>query len=142
MTDADKKTLNEIIRRVHNLDGEQKNEILNILESWQTGPQREYQRLAAQTGVDIVVGDSLIKTTAKDLSASGIYINTSGKFTANKDVRIVFSVPGYEKPFKLHGSIVRVEQNGMAVRFEKITPYFKQILDDVIWENKDPDKDD
>lgn len=141
MTDADKKILNEIINRVHNLNGEQKNEILDILKSWQTGPQRGYQRLEAKTGVDVVVGDSLIKTTTRDLSASGIYINTSGKFTANKDVRIVFSVPGYDKPFKLQGMIVRVEQNGMAVRFENITPYFKQILDDVIWENKDQNAD-
>ncbi len=137
MMNSEKKMLDEIIKRVHKLDDEQQGEMLNILRAWQTGKQRNYQRLEAKTGIDVAVGDRVIQTTTRDLSASGIYINTAGKFEANKDVRIVFSVPGYDKPFKLKGMIVRVEQNGMAVRFENITPYFKQILDDVIWDKKD-----
>jgi hypothetical protein len=32
--------------------------------------------------------------------------------------------------------IVRVEENGIAVKFENITPYFKKIFDNIIWENK------
>jgi hypothetical protein len=49
-------------------------------------------------------------------------------------------VPGSPKPFKHQGSIARVEETGIAIQFENITPYFKEILDDVIWENKDPEK--
>ncbi len=130
------KMLDEIIKRVKNLTDEQQEAVLGILEEWQTGKQREYQRLEASTDIDVVVGERVIQTTTRDLSASGIFINTSGRFETNKDVRIVFSVPGYEKPFKLEGTIVRVEQNGLAIRFENITPYFKQILDDAIWEKK------
>lgn len=136
MVDGNMKMLDEIIKRVKNLTDEQQEAVLGILEEWQTGKQREYQRLEASTDIDVVVGERVIQTTTRDLSASGIFINTSGRFETNKDVRIVFSVPGYEKPFKLEGTIVRVEQNGLAIRFENITPYFKQILDDAIWEKK------
>jgi len=136
MVDIAMKMLDEIMKRVQNLSQGQQNEILEILKIWQSGKDREYQRLKTKTDIDVVVGDRVIQTHTSDISASGIFINTSGKFKTKKSVRIVFSVPGVDKPFKLRGRIVRVEENGMAIKFENITPYFKKILDDVIWENK------
>ncbi len=137
--DIDMKMLDEIIKRVRNLTQDQQKEILEILKTWQAGKQREHQRLKSRVDIDVVVGDRIIQTDARDISASGIFINTSGKFETNKSVRVVFSVPGFDKPFKLQGMIVRVEKNGLAIKFENITPYFKKILDDVIWENKNQD---
>ena len=133
--------LDEIIKRVRNLDSDQQEEILEILKTKQAGRQRDYPRLDTNVDIDVVVGDRVIQTDAKDISAGGIFINTSGKFKSNEKVRVVFSVPGIDKPFKLEGMIVRVEQNGMAIKFEKITPYFKKMLDEMIWNNKNPDGD-
>ena len=127
----------EIIKRIRNLNSYQQGAILEILKSWQTGRQRDYPRLGTKVDIDVAVGDRVIQTDAKDISASGIFIQTSGKFKANEEVRVVFSVPGIDKPFKLRGMIVRVEQNGMAIKFNESTPDFKQNLNDVIWENKD-----
>ena len=133
------KLLDEISKRVRNLNLDQQEEILGILKNWQTGRQRGYPRLDTKVNIDIVVGDRVIQTDAKDISASGIFINTSGKFKVNEKARVVISVPGIDKPFKLGGMIVRVEQNGMAIKFEKITPYFKKMLDEMIWRSKNPD---
>jgi hypothetical protein len=137
--DINMKMLDEIIKRVRNLKSEQQEEILEILKTWQSGKERDYPRLDAKVGIDVVIGDRVIQTDAKDISAGGIYINTSGKFEANENVRVVFTIPGIDKPFKLEGMIVRVEQNGMAIKFANITPYFKKMLDDVIWTGKDSD---
>jgi len=131
--------LDEIIKRVRNLNPDQQKEILEIMKTWQEGRQRDYPRLETSVNIDVAVGDRVIQTNAKDISAGGIFINTSGKFETNEKVRVVFSVSGVEKPFKLEGMIVRVEQNGMAIKFEKITPYFKKMLDEMIWDNKNPD---
>ena len=139
MVETDMKMLDEIIKRVRNLTHDQQKEMLEILKGLQAGKQRDYQRLESKTNIDVVVGDRVIQTDARDISASGIYINTSGKFEINKSVRVVFSVPGIDKPFKLQGMIVRVEQDGLAIKFKNITPYFKKILDDIIWESNNPD---
>ncbi len=139
MVETDMKMLDEIIKRVRNLTHDQQKEMLEILKGLQAGKQRDYPRLEAKTDIDVVVGDRVIQTDARDISASGIYINTSGKFEINKSVRVVFSVPGIDKPFKLQGMIVRVEQDGLAIKFKNITPYFKKILDDIIWESNNPD---
>lgn len=140
MMEPDMKLQDEIIKRVRNLTREQQEEILGILKSWQTGKQREYQRLQTKADIDVVVGDRVIRTQTADISAAGIFIQATGKFEPHKSVRVVFTVPGSSKPFKLQGSIARVEETGIAIQFENITPYFKEILDDVIWENKDPEK--
>ncbi len=134
------KLQDEIIKRVRNLTREQQEEVLEVLKTMQTGKQREYQRLKSKADIDVLVGDRIVQTQTMDISAGGLFINVSGKFETNKSVRVVFTVPGYHKPFKLQGGIVRVEDNGIAIKFENITPYFKKILDDVIWENNDPDQ--
>ncbi len=131
--------LDEIIKRVRNLDSDQQEEILEIMKTWQAGKSRDYPRLDSKVNIDVVVGDRVIQTEAKDISAGGIFINTSGKLNSNGKVRVVFSIPEFNKPLKLEGVIVRVEQHGMAIKFEKITPYFKKMLDDMIWKSKNPD---
>lgn len=133
------KLQDEIIKRVRNLTVQQQEKILKILETWQKGRQREYQRLKTRSDVDVLVGDKLIQTRTIDISASGIYIKANERFEINKSVRIVFSVPGHTKPFKLQGIIVRVEAKGMAIKFENATPYFQKILDDVIWGKDEPE---
>ena len=127
--------LDEIINRVRNLTQDQQKEILEILKTWQIGKQREYQRLKAKSDIDVELGNRVIQTDTSDISASGIYINTEGKFETDKTVRIVFSIPGIDKSFKLKGMIVRVEKSGIAIQFENITPYFRKILDNIIWES-------
>lgn len=127
--------LDEIINRVRNLTQDQQKEILEILKTWQIGKQREYQRLKAKSDIDVELGNRVIQTDTSDISASGIYINTEGKFETDKTVRIVFSIPGIDKSFKLKGIIVRVEKSGVAIQFENITPYFRKILDNIIWES-------
>jgi len=129
--------IDEIIKRARNLNLDQQEEILAILKSWQTGRQRDYPRLDTKVGIDVAIGDRVIQTVAKDISASGIFINASGKAEVNEKVRVVFSVPGVDQPFKLRGIIVRVEQDGIAIKFDESTSYFKKCLNDFIWENRE-----
>ncbi|WP_457553251.1 PilZ domain-containing protein [Desulfobacula sp.] len=127
--------LDEIIKRVRNLNHDQQKEMLGILNDWQVGKQREYQRLKARANIDVEFDDRVIQTDAGDISASGIFIKTSGKFEPDTILRMVFSIPGIDKSYKLQGTVVRVEENGFAVNFENITPYFKKLLDTAIWES-------
>ena len=131
------KIVDKIINRVRNLDDDQQKEILEILTTMQSGKLRYHPRLDTKVDVDVAVGNRVIQTDSKDISAGGVFINTatSDAYKISEDVRVVFSAPGYDKPFKLSGSIVRVEKGGLAIKFENISPYFKKILDDVIWEN-------
>ncbi|MCF6249571.1 MAG: PilZ domain-containing protein [Desulfobacula sp.] len=130
------KILDQIIKRIKNLSFEKQEKLLDILKEWQQGKEREFKRLNRRSEVAVAGTNRVIQTDMRDISGSGVYINTSGKFAMDERVRVVFTVPDFEKPFKLQGKIVRVEQQGMAIKFEDITPYFKTILDDAIWKNQ------
>lgn len=132
---ADVKIIDEIIRKVRNLNEDQQKEILETLKIYQAGKEREYHRLKTRADIDAVVGDRVIQTNTADISAGGVFINTKGNFKPNISARVVFSVPGFDTPFKLKGNIVRVEENGIAIKFDNVTPYFKKFLDDAIYES-------
>ena len=124
--------ISEIKQRTEQLTPEQQEELLSILKEWQQEKKREFQRMRSKAQVDVASDRRLVQTDMRDISASGIYINTPGRFNLKEKVKVVFTIPGYEKPFKLTGRIVRVEEQGIAIQFEEITPYFKKILDDAI----------
>ena len=128
--------LDEIIKRIHNLTQEQQKGVMEYLDSIQQGQERGYSRLSARLKIDAVVDDDkLIQSDIRDISASGVFINTGLKFDIGKSARVVVSIPGQEKPFKLHGEITRIEEGGMGIRFKKVSPYFQKVLDDAIWKD-------
>ena len=128
--------IDEIIKRVHNLTPEQQKNVLEYLKSIQASGQRGYPRRGTRIDIDAVVGDKLIKSDTYDISASGMFINTEWKFDLDTGIRVVFLLPGQNRPFKLQGRITRVEQSGVAIQFEEVSPYFQKILDGVVWKKK------
>jgi hypothetical protein len=128
--------IDEIIKRVHNLTPEQQKDVLEYLNSMQASFKRGYPRMETTIEIDAVVGDKLIKSDVRDISGSGMFINTKWEIDIGKDVRVAFSLPGQDRPFKLQGKITRVEQSGIAIQFKEVSPYFQKILDGLIWKGK------
>lgn len=128
--------IDEIIKRVRNLTPEQQKDVLKYLKSMQTYSPRGHLRRQTTIEIDAVVGDKLIQSDIRDISGSGVFINTKEKFDPDNGVLVVFSLPGQDRPFKLQGRITRVEQAGIAIQFEEVSPYFQKILDGVIWKSK------
>ncbi len=124
--------LDKIIKRIRNLTHERQKYV-----------KRGYLRLSTRLDIDAVIdeSDKIVQSDTRDISASGVYINTAGnKFEIGKGARVVFSIPGHDIPLniplKLHGEITRIEKDGMAIRFDDVNPYFKETLDDAIWKYK------
>lgn len=137
--DQDPELLIKIVRRLRELTYSQRLDVLNMILNWPEGKPRDFKRLPSSSEVDILVDDQIIQTNAKDISASGIYASTSRDLEHKKEVRVVFSVPGHSKPFKLRGKIIRVDDDGVAIKFVKITKYFRMFLDEIIWPKDDVD---
>ncbi len=128
--------IDEIIRRVHNLTPEQQKDTLEHLKSIQASGSRRHLRRETTIEIDAVVGDRLIQSDIRNISGSGVFINTKEKIDPDNGVRVVFLFPGQDRPFKLQGRITRVEKAGIAIQFEEVSPYFQKILDGVIWKKK------
>ncbi len=131
--------IDEIIKIIRNLTHEQQKEVMEYLETMLKDGQRGYSRLSTRLEIDAVVdNDKLVLSKTRDISASGVYINTAGaKFELGKSARVAFSVPHHDTPFKLHGEVTRIDKDGIAIRFDKVSPYFEKALNGAIWKDRD-----
>jgi len=68
-----------------------------------------------------------------------VFVNTKAKLAPGSDAMVVFSIHRQDRPFKLHGTVVRTEKEGVAIQFDKMTVYSRQILDDVLSKSEDGD---
>nr|WP_319392711.1 PilZ domain-containing protein [uncultured Desulfobacter sp.] len=94
---------------------------------------REFKRKSVAFEIDILVGDRLIKTNMKNISAGGVLLKTKESIEKDKKAKMVFSIPGVEKPFKLEGRVVRSTESGIAIKFDEVSPDFQSLLNEKIW---------
>lgn len=68
-----------------------------------------------------------------------MFVNTKTTLSPGSEAMVVFSIPGQDRPFKLHSKVVRTEKEGVAIQFDKMTVYSRQILDEVLSKSEDGD---
>lgn len=92
---------------------------INIIE-W-----RSYRRKDISIPIDFTSVNRLYKEITKNISASGLFIQTQkyNKFTRNQTIMMVFKIIENQKPFKLKGKVIRVEPEGIAVQFHNISDF-------------------
>jgi Tfp pilus assembly protein PilZ len=54
----------------------------------------------------------------KDISRGGLFIKSQDKFPAGQELRLVIPIPTKNKSLKLVGKVVRINQEGFAVKFK------------------------
>ncbi len=64
------------------------------------------------------------------------FVRTREKISQNSPVKVTFSLPVQDRPFKLQGKIVRTGPDGIAIQFKNVSPYFQKVLDTAVWGSK------
>lgn len=92
---------------------------INIIE-W-----RSYRRKNISIPIDFTSVNRLYKEMTKNISASGLFIQTQkyNKLARNQTIMMVFKIIENQKPFKLTGKVIRVEPEGIAVQFHNISDF-------------------
>jgi Tfp pilus assembly protein PilZ len=95
---------------------------------------RRYPRLACDLLVDFAAGGKAYRSYIRDISASGVFIETSDKFERGQEVALCFTLSGSSEilPFKIKGRVTRVHIDGIGVQYEEMNPYRREILDTLI----------
>jgi Tfp pilus assembly protein PilZ len=93
-------------------------QLLKDLEARETKQRRHYDREDFLTIIDYTVGDRYYKDFIQDISASGVYIKTSQKFSVGQPILMTFMSPDNQKPFRISGEIIRVQEDGIGVAFK------------------------
>jgi len=93
-------------------------QLLKDLEARQTKQRRQYDRKDFLTIADYTVGDRYYRDFIQDISASGVYIKTSHKFLVGQPILMTFMSPDNQKPFRIKGEIIRIQEDGIGVAFK------------------------
>lgn len=95
---------------------------------------REYPRLTCYLLVDFAARGKVYRSCIRDISADGMFIETSDKFEPNQEVALCFTLSEAHEamPFKVRGRVTRIYPDGIGVQYEKITHYQREIINTLI----------
>jgi Tfp pilus assembly protein PilZ len=65
----------------------------------------------------------------QNFSNGGVFIETRENLAPGQPVSLTFSAPNSQNHFKIVGTILRSEEKGVAVKFQKkLSPYQEEII--------------
>ncbi|PID39536.1 MAG: hypothetical protein CR984_06665 [Proteobacteria bacterium] len=135
-TDDDKKLTERLLQAVSSLTLQRKKMLEKLLQEWERLDYREDSRIPCFLPVDYSTSNRVYQDFINNLSRGGAFIETVSLFPVGQSISLIFSIPSFQKSFKISGSIVRTEEDGIGVRFaEKLTPYQKEIIYSAITSN-------
>jgi Tfp pilus assembly protein PilZ len=85
--------------------------------------RRGHSRKSCLIPLDYKVNGRKFNGYILDVSAFGVFIETSEHFFSGQEILMMFSVPNYQKPLKLAGEIVWSSQQGIGVKFTHLTQH-------------------
>ena len=95
---------------------------------------REYPRLSCYIQVDFAAGGKAYRSCIRDISASGVFIETGDSFKPGQDIALCFSLNESSEmlAFKLKGKVRRVYPDGIGVQYVDMSQYQRDILNTLI----------
>jgi Tfp pilus assembly protein PilZ len=95
---------------------------------------REYPRLRCYIQVDFAAGGKAYRSSIRDISAGGVFIETGDEFKPGQDIALCFSLAESDEmlAFKLKGKVMRVYQDGIGVQYVNMSRYQREIINTLI----------
>jgi len=129
----EKKLTDRLIQAVTKLSPQRKKMLEELLNEWERLDYREDSRIPCFLPVDYSTTDRVYQDFINNLSNGGVFIETAAALSEGQTIALIFTVPTLNKSFKISGTIVRTEQDGIGVKFsKKLTPYQKELIHSAI----------
>ena len=90
--------------------------------------RRRNLRKACLMPVDYSIQGRQFKGYILDISIQGAFIETNDYYFSGQEIVMKFAVPHYQKPLTLSGEIVWSSQNGIGIKFERLTPHQIDVI--------------
>ena len=123
-----KELLKDVSKSVGDVPENQKRRLLMLLEDLQASDRRKHARKPCNIEVTL---DGAFTDVVSNISAGGVFIETSVAFQPGKFVTLTFSSPNGEEPVKSMGHIVWNAPHGIGVRFTSMTKRLQEMIEDL-----------
>ena len=103
------------------MSAKERQTLLNELEEKYKKGNREFSRKDYKKEVDFVLNERMFRGLIQNLSASGMFIETSKSFSEGQRITLTFELPEPGEHIKVSGKIVRlIPDIGFGVKFNKV----------------------
>jgi len=91
---------------------------------------REFPRLSCFLSVDFATKEKAYRSCIRDISASGVFIETSDIFAIGQEIALCFILTEADEtlPFRIKGAVTRIYPDGIGVQYKNMTKYQQEIL--------------
>lgn len=95
---------------------------------------REYPRIACYIMVDFAAGGKAYRSCIRDISASGVFIETPDQFKPGQEIALCFTITESSEmlPFKVTGRVTRIYPDGIGVQYENMSNYQRDIINALV----------
>lgn len=81
--------------------------------------KRSNQRIPSTTPVSYATRGIAYEDFLQDISAGGVFIETSAMFTVGQTLSLTIPLPGHQHFITVTGEVVRATGHGIGVRFDQ-----------------------
>ncbi len=118
ISESEEEITEQIMSCVRRLPENRQSKLLNMLSTWVEKYPREHQRAECLEPVYYCTSDRLYKDLFVNFSAGGLFIETRDPISIDQKISLAFSFPNNEYPFKISGYVVRVDSEGVGIKFD------------------------
>lgn len=115
----------DLSRSIINLPLVKRQDLLGKLENWHHSKRlelREYLRKNTFIPAEFTSDGLNFTDVIQDISHGGVFIQTNGNFYVEQKISMTFSIPKSEKDITVSGMIIRVDSQGIGVKFDSLLP--------------------
>lgn len=115
----------DLSESIINLSQLKRQNLLEKLENWHNSKVlelREYLRKNTFIPAECISDGLNFTDFIQDISHGGVFIQTNGNFYVDQKIAMTFSIPKSEKDITVMGKIVRVDSQGIGVKFDALLP--------------------
>jgi Tfp pilus assembly protein PilZ len=105
--------------------------LLKFIDKWESKGVRRYHRKPLLIPIDYTTKFVAFKDVIKNISASGVFIETRMPFTVGQDITMVFRLPRSRKLIQAMGEIVRSDSHGIGVKFKRQSMEKEKKIDEL-----------
>ncbi len=113
------KVLSRLIRIVIDMPEVDQQNLLEKLERSSLTEMREHLREPSFIAVDCSSQDVCYTDFIQDISNGGVFIQAEGNFFVGQQITLTFSLPKTNKDITVQGEVVRVDLQGIGVKFNE-----------------------
>ena len=107
--------LHELIEK---MSKDEQQRLLDELEERLVKKKRKHERKTFSTTIDYSTESGSYRDFIKDISSGGVFIETSNPFSVGEVISMTLLLPEYNKKIKIQGDIVRMDKQGIGVKFK------------------------